>query len=58
MNPHPLLPESRWNTVPPEAQVAILAVLALLEKRIADMEARLNQNSTNSSKPPSTDPPR
>jgi transposase len=31
-------------------------VIASLEKRIADLEARLNQNSTNSSRPPSTDP--
>src|SRR5437763_1063373 len=57
MSPHPSIPESLWNTVPPEAQAAILAVIASLEKRIADLEARLNLNSTNSSKPPSTDPP-
>jgi transposase len=57
MSPHPSIPESLWNTVPPDAQAAILAVLASLEKRIADLEAQLNQNSTNSSKPPSSDPP-
>jgi transposase len=57
MSPHPSIPESLWNTVPPEAQAAILAVIASLEKRIADLEARLDQNSTNSSKPLSTDPP-
>jgi transposase len=57
MSPHLSIPESLWNTVPPEAQTAILAVIASLEKRIADLEARLNQNSTNSSKPPSSDPP-
>src|SRR4051794_9884845 len=57
MSPHPSIPESLWNAVPPEAQAAILVVLASLEKRIADLEARLNQNSTNSSKPPSSDPP-
>jgi transposase len=34
-----------------------LAVLASLEHRITEFEARLNQNTTNSSKPPSTDPP-
>src|SRR3954463_10488300 len=52
-----------WNTVPPEAQVAILALLdslkgriTELEQRVGDLEARLNQNSTNSSKPPSSDP--
>src|SRR5436305_1699291 len=56
MSPHPSIPESLWNTVPPEAQAALLAVFASLEKRIAELEARLNLNSTNSSKPPSTDP--
>src|SRR5947199_5333545 len=57
MSPHPSIPESLWNTVPPEAQAAILAVITSLEKRIADLESRLNLNSTNSSRPPSTDPP-
>jgi transposase len=52
MSPHPSIPESLWITVPPEAQAAILAVVASLEKRIADLEVRLNQDSTNSSKPP------
>src|SRR3954462_2233711 len=52
-----------WNTVPPEAQVAILALLdslkgriTELEQRVGDLEARLKLNSTNSSKPPSSDP--
>src|SRR5262245_37159189 len=57
MSPHPPIPESLWNTVPPEAQAALLAVIASLEKRIAELQATLNLNSTNSSKPPSTDPP-
>jgi transposase len=57
MSPHSSIPETLWNTVPPEAQTAILAVIASLEKRIAELEARLNLNSTNSSRPPSTDPP-
>src|SRR3954470_8812248 len=57
MSPHPSIPESLWNIVPSEAQAAFLAVIASLEKRIADLEARLNQDSTNSSRPPSTDPP-
>src|SRR3954451_24422700 len=57
MSPHPLIPESLWNTVPPEAQAALRVAFAALERRIAELEARLNLNSTNSSKPPSTDPP-
>jgi transposase len=63
MIPPPPIPESLWSTVPSEAQVAILAVLdclkgriAELEQRISDLEARLKLNSTNSSKPPSSDP--
>jgi transposase len=57
MSPHPQIPESLWNTVPPDAQAVILTVLGSLQKRIAELEHRLNLNSTNSSKPPSTDPP-
>src|SRR5918911_1163562 len=57
MSPHPSIPELLWSTVPAEAQATILAVITSLEKRIADLEAQLNQNSTNPSKPPSTDPP-
>jgi transposase len=59
----PPIPAPLWNTVPPEAQVAILALLdslngrvAELEQRVGDLEARLKLNSTNSSKPPSSDP--
>jgi transposase len=59
----PPIPEPLWNTVPPEAQAAILAVLdslqgriAGLEQRVSDLETRLKLNSTNSSKPPSSDP--
>ena len=33
------------------------AYIRYLEARLADLEARLGQNSTNSSKPPSSDPP-
>lgn len=41
-----------------EAYVAkLLAELAVANARIAELEARLNQNSSNSSKPPSSDPP-
>src|SRR4051812_46202097 len=59
----PPIAESLWKTVPPDAQAAILAVwdsvtsrVVELEQRIRDLEARLKLNSTNSSKPPSSDP--
>src|SRR4051812_39841994 len=57
MSDAPPIPEALWDTVPPEAQDAIRALLATLEHRIADLEERVNKNSTNSSKPPSSDPP-
>jgi hypothetical protein len=41
MSPQPSISESLWITLPSEAQAAILAVIASLEKRIADLEARL-----------------
>jgi transposase len=57
------IPEDLWAKVPPDAQAAIAAVfLAMrqrvdeLETRVDDLEARLKLNSTNSSKPPSSDP--
>src|SRR3954465_5793959 len=63
MSHTPPIPESVWNTVPPDAQAALMAVfeslrcrIAELEQRVADLEARLKLNSTNSSKPPSSDP--
>src|SRR3954453_4094599 len=63
MIPRPPIPEPLWNTVPPEAQIAITAAwdsvnarVLELEQRVRDLEARLKLNSTNSSKPPSSDP--
>ena len=63
MSHTPPIPESLWNTVPPDAQAALVTVfeslqcrIAELEQRVADLEARLKLNSTNSSKPPSSDP--
>src|SRR5262245_34489 len=59
----PPIPEPLWNTISPEAQAAILALVAVYEQRIVQLEARVNDlenrlklNSTNSSKPPSSDP--
>src|SRR5829696_7568492 len=47
------LPPDVFDALPPTVQ----AYIRHLEARLADLEARLNQNSTNSSKPPSADPP-
>jgi transposase len=59
----PPIPEELWAKVPPDAQAALVAVflamqlqIAELETRVGDLEARLKLNSTNSSKPPSSDP--
>lgn len=59
----PPLPEPLWKAAPPELQAAVLALvqsyeerIALLESRLSDLECRLKLNSTNSSKPPSSDP--
>ncbi|HEY2295785.1 MAG TPA: IS66 family transposase [Thermoanaerobaculia bacterium] len=63
MSHSPPIPESLWDTVPPDAQAALMALfdsllgrIAELDQRVADLEARLKLNSTNSSKPPSSDP--
>lgn len=63
MTPAPPLPDYLWNSASPELQAAILALVQIhqqrvteLESRVNDLEARLKLNSTNSSKPPSTDP--
>jgi transposase len=51
------IPEPLWQTVPPEAQAAVRARIEALERRIADLEERLRKDSTNSSRPPSSDRP-
>jgi transposase len=60
----PPIPVELWNQIPPAAQVAILALiqqyeqrLQALQQQVAQLTERLNQNSTNSSRPPSSDPP-
>jgi transposase len=60
----PSIPKDLWDAIPPAAQAAVLAVFAALqaqltrlETRVADLEAQLHCNSTNSSKPPSTTHP-
>ena len=57
MSAGPPIPDELWQQIPPAAQAAILALIQRYEQRLADLEARLNQNSTNASKPPSSDPP-
>jgi transposase len=57
MNADPPIPDDLWQQIPPAAQAAIRALIQRCERRQADLEARLKQNSTNSSKPPSSDPP-
>ncbi|HEY7427009.1 MAG TPA: IS66 family transposase [Gemmataceae bacterium] len=57
MSAGPLIPDELWQQIAPAAQAAIRALIQHYEQRLADLETRLNQNSTNSSKPPSSDPP-
>jgi len=47
------LPPEVFAALPPVVQ----AYIRSLEARLAEVESRLNQNSANSSKPPSSDPP-
>jgi transposase len=47
------VPPEIWAATPSAAQALILA----LQERIRELEARLGQNSANSSRPPSSDPP-
>src|SRR5690349_1866490 len=61
--PLPLPPEL-WATVPAPAQApleerftTLLTENAALKERIRDLEARLGQDSSNSSRPPSSDLP-
>jgi transposase len=56
MNRPTSIPQHIWDTLSEEARAGIGAVIEGLESRIAELEARLNQDSTNSSKPPSSDP--
>ncbi len=54
------LTSDEWAATPPRVRALVQALLATihqLEPRIAELEARLNQTSQNSSKPPSSDLP-
>src|SRR4051794_13533876 len=57
------IPQHIWDSFSDEARAFVGAIVAGLEQQIAelkqqvqDLKARLDQDSTNSSKPPSTDP--
>ena len=53
----PPLPPELWDKTPPEVRDAVLALVLVFERRIAALEARLGQDSSNSSRPPSSDGP-
>ena len=60
----PPIPVELWNQIPVAAQAAILALvqqyeqrLQALQQQVDQLTQRLNQNSTSSSRPPSSDLP-
>ncbi len=60
----PPIPQKLWEQIPAAAQEALIRAfqkyqqhIDSLESRLHDLEERLGQNSTNSSKPPSSDGP-
>src|SRR5829696_6314963 len=64
MTAEPPIPAELWAQVPPAAQAALLALVASYEQRLQalqrqvdDLTERLGQNSSNSSRPPSSDAP-
>jgi transposase len=64
MGTEPPIPKELWEKIPPAGQAALLGVfqqyeqrIAKLEERVRQLEERLGKNSTNSSRPPSTDAP-
>jgi transposase len=64
MSQEPPIPKELWDLIPPAAQAALLTLLtnlrgevAGLRQQVADLRARLGQNSQNSSRPPSSDGP-
>lgn len=61
MDTHPALPPEIWERTPPEVQAYILhleARVATLEAAVQDLTERLQQDSHNSSRPPSSDAPK
>ena len=56
MSPRPPTPAPLRNSARAEAWAASLTAFAALAKRIAGLEAGLNENPTNSLRPPSFEP--
>ena len=60
MEPLPPLPSDLWDRLPPEAQAyieALVARVSALEAAVQDLTERVQQDSQNSSRPPSSDRP-
>ena len=57
MKDEPLIAQPLWDDLPAEARAAVSALVDSYKRRIAELEQRLGRNSTNSSRPPSSDPP-
>ena len=64
MHREPPLPKELWDQIPPHLQAALWVMvegyerrIAALEAEVAELKVRLNQNSQNSSRPPSADGP-
>lgn len=64
MSQEPPIPAELWAQVPPAAQAALLALLTSCERRLTQLQEQVNHlqhqlglSSSNSSRPPSSDPP-
>src|SRR3954451_22692687 len=57
MKDQPPIAQPLWDGMPAEAQAAVSELVDSYRRRIAELEQRIGRNSTNSSRPPSSDPP-
>ena len=64
MSSQPPIPAELWDQIPPAAQAAITALVQQFEQRLQALQKQVNElqqhhskNSTNSSKPPSSEHP-